>query len=133
MQMEGVALQAQRFFLRLADCFLVTTSASVYFLPFGVRAPGLFAGATVTIIQSPLATAWVEPSRSPEGGGDDHANEGDVVLELRNITKAYARKDSSALPAVSNINLKVRRGEVLCLMGTSGSGKSTLLRHINPL
>lgn len=56
-----------------------------------------------------------------------------MVLELRNITKAYARKDASALPAVSNINLKVRRGEVLCLMGTSGSGKSTLLRHINRL
>ncbi len=87
----------------------------------------------MTIIQSPLATAWVAPSRHPEGGGDDHANDGDVVLELRNITKAYARKDASALPAVSNINLKVRRGEVLCLMGTSGSGKSTLLRHINRL
>nr|WP_232961158.1 ATP-binding cassette domain-containing protein [Pseudomonas putida] len=37
------------------------------------------------------------------------------------------------MPAVDQVNLQVRRGEVLCLMGTSGSGKSTLLRHINRL
>ncbi len=59
--------------------------------------------------------------------------EGEVVLELRDVTKAYLRKGAPALPAVSHVNLKVRRGEVLCLMGTSGSGKSTLLRHINRL
>ncbi|NBF09120.1 ATP-binding cassette domain-containing protein [Pseudomonas sp. Fl4BN1] len=58
----------------------------------------------------------------------------DVVLELRNLTKHYARRrGQSAPPAVQQVSLQVRRGEVLCLMGTSGSGKSTLLRHINRL
>ena len=65
---------------------------------------------------------------------DDPAGVSDVVLELRDITKAYGRDHAaSKAPAVSNVSLKVRRGEVLCLMGTSGSGKSTLLRHINRL
>lgn len=55
----------------------------------------------------------------------------EVVLELRNLTKHYGR--GSSAPAVEQVSLSVRRGEVLCLMGTSGSGKSTLLRHINRL
>lgn len=68
--------------------------------------------------------AWSSPlAENPE-----------VVLELRNLTKHYARRrGQSAPPAVQQVSLQVRRGEVLCLMGTSGSGKSTLLRHINRL
>ncbi|WP_325985931.1 ATP-binding cassette domain-containing protein [Pseudomonas protegens] len=68
--------------------------------------------------------AWSSPlAENPE-----------VVLELRNLTKHYSRRrGQSAPPAVQQVSLQVRRGEVLCLMGTSGSGKSTLLRHINRL
>ncbi|WP_159995266.1 MULTISPECIES: ATP-binding cassette domain-containing protein [unclassified Pseudomonas] len=80
----------------------------------------------MTLIQSSLASARIE-TPAP----DAPVLEADVVLELRDVTKAYGQND--AAPAVSNVNLKVLRGEVLCLMGTSGSGKSTLLRHINRL
>ena len=46
-------------------------------------------------------------------------------LEVRNIFKNYEGK-----PLLNGINLQVKAGETLCLLGRSGSGKSTLLRII---
>ncbi|QXI31470.1 ATP-binding cassette domain-containing protein [Pseudomonas vanderleydeniana] len=58
----------------------------------------------------------------------------DIALEFREVTKRYASSGRRASTnAVERVSLAVRRGEVLCLMGTSGSGKSTLLRHVNRL
>ena len=34
---------------------------------------------------------------------------------------------------LAGVNLKIRRGEVLCVLGPSGTGKSVTLRHINGL
>ncbi|WP_425930312.1 ATP-binding cassette domain-containing protein [Pseudomonas sp. NyZ201] len=63
----------------------------------------------------------------------DSASIGDIALEFRTVTKRYEGSRSGSTNAVEHVNLAVRRGEVLCLMGTSGSGKSTLLRHVNRL
>jgi polar amino acid transport system ATP-binding protein len=43
------------------------------------------------------------------------------------------RKSFGPLEVLRGIDLSVRRGEVVCLLGPSGSGKSTLLRCINLL
>jgi len=42
-------------------------------------------------------------------------------------------KQFGPFQALSDINLDVLRGEVLCIIGPSGSGKSTLLRCVNQL
>ncbi|OGJ02565.1 macrolide ABC transporter ATP-binding protein [Candidatus Nomurabacteria bacterium RIFCSPLOWO2_12_FULL_46_14] len=51
-----------------------------------------------------------------------------MLIKLENITKEY-HNDDIATPVLKNINLSVREGEFLAIMGPSGSGKSTLM-HI---
>ncbi|RKF21427.1 phosphonate ABC transporter ATP-binding protein [Alginatibacterium sediminis] len=51
-----------------------------------------------------------------------------TVIEVRKLAKHFG--DTCAL---ANIDLDVKQGEMLGLLGPSGSGKSTLLRHLNGL
>lgn len=50
------------------------------------------------------------------------------MIELENVHKSFGD-----LKVLKGINLKVEKGEVLCIIGPSGSGKSTLLRCLNHL
>jgi len=54
-----------------------------------------------------------------------------IVVETRNLTKVFG--DGGAVRALDGVNLTVRRGELLSVMGPSGSGKSTLLHLIGAL
>src|SRR5579862_8128549 len=66
------------------------------------------------------------PMRGAFGEGDD-----DAVLELDGVTKTYAA--APPVVALSSVSFRVRRGELVAIVGPSGSGKSTLLHVMGTL
>jgi ATP-binding cassette subfamily B protein len=66
--------------------------------------------------------------RGPEPVTDAPVNP--ATIELRDVSYTYPGQDS---PALQGITLKVRRGEVIALVGENGSGKSTLGKLITGL
>ena len=50
----------------------------------------------------------------------------DVIFEARDLKIHAVRDDGSELPIVKGVDFKVRRGEVVALIGESGSGKTTI-------
>ncbi len=54
--------------------------------------------------------------------------EGDLVIDVARLNKTFGKNR-----VLKNINLKVREGEMVGLIGASGSGKSTLIREIGGL
>jgi len=55
------------------------------------------------------------------------------VLEAHNIAKSYRGGDGSTLHILNGVNLTVKRGETIAIVGESGAGKSTLLHLIGAL
>jgi NitT/TauT family transport system ATP-binding protein len=62
-------------------------------------------------------------------GAPDFPPEPLAALRVQGLSKVYGQ-GASAVHALDGIDLEVRTGELLCLVGASGCGKSTLLNLI---
>jgi putative ABC transport system ATP-binding protein len=58
----------------------------------------------------------------------DHSNDG-TLIDLHGVFKSY-ETGAGEVPVLKDINLQVRGGEFIGLVGPSGSGKSTLINVI---
>lgn len=60
-------------------------------------------------------------------------NNDDVILEIKGLKKTFSENVEQPVEVLKGINLTVKKGEFISLMGESGSGKSTLLYQIGAL
>lgn len=65
----------------------------------------------------------------PKSGGASSVAPGDVLIRFEDVRKEFRNQTV----AVTDLDLEVRKGELLVLVGPSGCGKSTTLRMVNRL
>ena len=63
---------------------------------------------------------------------DTHVDTGDLVA-VRHCRQSYHKDTNVELVVLDDVNLTIRHGEMVALLGRSGSGKSTLLRIVSGL
>src|SRR3989339_455992 len=56
----------------------------------------------------------------------------DVIIDLRNVYKHY-KMGETIVKAIDGINIRIKKGEFVAVMGPSGSGKSTSMNLIGSL
>lgn len=62
--------------------------------------------------------------------GNDMGGDGEVLLRAESLAVDYHGRGGSVVRAVDRVDVELRRGEILALVGESGCGKSTLARAL---
>ena len=90
--------------------------------------------AVETVADSSLT--WTQPGDRGTGPTDAPAGTapetGDAQFELEDVACEYDA-DGETVRAVDGVDLTVRAGEVVAVVGHNGSGKTTLAKHLNGL
>lgn len=55
------------------------------------------------------------------------------IIRLEGVTKSYFLTNGREIPVLKGVDMSVRKGEFVALMGESGGGKSTLLNIVGCL
>ncbi len=71
------------------------------------------------------------PAPKAEEKAPEEAEHG--IIEVRNLTYKYSVGTPFEKTAVDNVNLSIKKGEFVGIIGHTGSGKSTLIQHLNGL
>ena len=74
----------------------------------------------------------IEPDEALTALFDYHSRTSKYIIEATNLCKTY-QMGTVEVNAVRGVNLQVRQGEFLVILGVSGSGKSTLLHLLGAL
>lgn len=56
-----------------------------------------------------------------------------MIIEIKNLNHIYNPETPFEKKALKDINLEIKKGEFIGLIGHTGSGKSTLVQHLNGL
>lgn len=62
----------------------------------------------------------------------------EYIIDAKGVTHEYSRRDVDGnvleiIPAVDGVDMQVKPGEFIAILGANGSGKSTFAKHINAL
>lgn len=75
------------------------------------------------------------PSQSPTTDLEPQLSQrrGEPVISIRDLEYTYLKGTPLESVALRGVNLEVRRGEIVGIIGHTGSGKSTVIQHLNGL